>query len=266
MSLSVLDSAGALVKTFKGETKKPKAAEGSEEMGPFRRGEQNSIKVEKGANRFVWNMRYPDPHKIKGAIVWGSTSGPLAAPGKYYTELKVGDKTYKEPFEIVKDPRVSATQEDFEKQFRLAAKIRDEMSEITDAVDKIHEIDGQLDGQVGRVKGMSYAATVDSAAKKISAGLKEVEGQLYQFRSHALEDPLNFPLETYEKLGSLMANVESADAAPTVQAGQVYDELAAKADADISKVNDIIGTDVASFNKMVETLRVPAVIVKPAKD
>ncbi len=266
MSLSILDAAGALVKTFKGETKKPKAAEGSEETGPFSRGEQNSIKAEKGANRFVWNMRYPDPHKIKGAIVWGSTSGPLAAPGKYYAELNIDGKSYREPFELVKDPRVSATQQDFEKQFQLAAKIRDKMSQITDAVDKIHEIDGQLEGQMGRVKGTSYAGSVDSVAKKISAKLKAVEGELYQFRSHALEDPLNFPLETYEKLGSLMSNVESADAAPTVQAGQVYDELAAKADADISKVNDIIGTDLASFNKMVESLNVPAVIVKPAKD
>ncbi len=266
LTLSILDSAGTLVKSLKGETGKSKPEGGNEQMNPFRRGEQNSVKVEKGANRFVWNMRYDDPHKIKGAIVWGSTSGPLAAPGNYFAELKVDGKTYKEPFEIVKDPRVSATQEDFESQFKLAKKIRDKMSEITDAVDKIHEIENQLDGQAARVKGMSYAESVDSAAKKINAKLKAIEGHLYQFRSHALEDPLNFPLETYEKLGSLMAYVESADAAPTVQDAQVYADLAANADSEIAKLNDVIGTDVASFNKLVDTLNIPALIVKPSKD
>lgn len=266
LTLSILDSAGSLVKSFKGETNKAKPEEGKEAMGPFRRGEQNSVKVEKGANRFVWNMRYPDPHKIKGAIVWGSTSGALAPPGKYYAELKFDGKTYKEPFEIVKDPRVSATQENFQKQFQLSSQITGKMSEITDAVNKIHEIDGQLEGQMGRVKGTSFAASVDSAAKKISARLKSIEGRLYQYRSHALEDPLNFPLETYEKLGSLLGGVERADAAPTVQDGEVYAELASKADSEISKLNGVVETDVANFNKMIETLNVPAVIVKPEKE
>ena len=264
-SLSILDSTGALVKTFKCETKKSEA----KEKGPmsfFDRGEQTSIVVKKGANRFVWNMRYPDPHKIKGAIVWGSTSGSLAIPGKYYAELKVNGKTYKEPFEIVKDPRVSATHEDYVLQFELSMKIRDKMSQITDAVNRIHEIDGQLNDQMARVKGQSYASRVDSAAKKISEKLKAIEGVLYQYRSHAPEDPLNFPLETYEKLGSLQGDLEGADVAPTLQDGDVYMELAATADSQISKLDGVISKDVASFNDMIKALEVPAIIVKPAKE
>lgn len=264
LSLSILDSSGALVKKFEGEMKKSKA-EKKEEESPFEGHEQTIVKVKEGANRFVWNMLYPDPHKIKGAIVWGSTSGPLAVPGKYYAELRVNDKTYKEPFEIIKDPRVSATQEDFAEQFKLSMKIRDKMSQITDAVNRIHEIDSQLQDQMQRVKGQSYASSVDSAAKKISAKLKAIEGELYQYRSHAAEDPLNFPLETYEKLGSLQGDLENAAAAPTVQDNEVYAELAAKADSEIFRLNDLIGTDVEGFNKMVKSLDIPAVIVKPAK-
>ncbi len=265
LSLSILDSSGALVKKFEGRTKGTKPAK-KVEAGPFGNHEQTVVKAKKGANRFVWNMLYPDPHKIKGAIVWGSTSGPLAVPGEYYAELKVNGKTYREPFEIVKDPRVSATQEDFVEQFRLSMKIRNKMSQITDAVNRIHEIDGQLHDQMQRVKGERYSSTVDSASEKISANLRKIEGQLYQYRSHAPEDPLNFPLETYEKLGSLQGDLENAAAAPTVQDGEVYAKLAAKADSEISKLNDLIGTEVASFNGMMKTLDVPAVIVKPAKE
>ncbi len=266
LTLSILDSSGQLVKTFTGEAKKPKSGKEKKETRPPRKSRLSTFEIEKGANRFVWNMRYPGPHRIEGAVVWGSTSGAIAPPGKYLVELKVNDKTYKEPFEIVKDPRVSATQEDFDEQFALSEKIRNKMSEITDAVNKIHAIDGQLEKEMGQVKEESYAARIDSAARKITGKLKNIEGHLYQFRSKAAEDPLNFPLETYERLGSLQSAVSGADAAPTRQDGEVYTKLAAKADGDISSLNGIIVTDVADFNRLVKSLDVPAVIVKSAKN
>ncbi|MCL5266616.1 MAG: hypothetical protein M1469_00745, partial [Bacteroidetes bacterium] len=260
------DSSEHLVEAFAGEVKGPKTGKEQKQNGASSKSKENLIKVEKGANRFVWNMHYPDPHKIKGAVVWGSTSGAIAPPGKYYVELKVNNKSYKEPFEIVKDPRVSATQEDFDEQFALSEKIRDKMSEITDAVNRIYTIDGQLQKETEQVKDEGYAPEIDSAAKKMTEKLKIVEGHLYQFRSKAAEDPLNFPLETYERLGSLQSAVSDADAAPTKQDHEVYSDLASKADEQISRLNDIVTTDVASFNKLVKNLDVPAVIVKAAEN
>ncbi len=266
LTLSILDSSGNVVKSFAGVMKNS----GSKKKHKGKRApsapKRNPISVKKGANRFVWDMHYPDPHRIKGAVVWGSTGGAMAPPGQYYVELKVNDKSYKEPFEIVKDPRVSATQQDFEEQFKLSSKIRDKMSEITDAVNKIHAIDTQLDNVREQVKGQHYATEVDSAVGKITGKLKRVEGHLYQFRSKAAEDPLNFPLETYERLGSLQSAVSGADAAPTKQDQTVYNVLASKADNQISRLSKIVDTDVANFNEIVKRLNVPAVIVKPASD
>ncbi len=265
LSLSILDSSGSVVKTFKGEIEKSKSEKGKVKTVSSSKNE-DTIAVKKGANRFVWNMRYPDPHKIKGAVVWGSTSGPLAPPGKYYVELKVYGKTYKQPFEIEKDPRVPVSQENFERQFKLSSQIRNKMSEITDAVDRIEAIDGQLEKEMDQVKGQSYTSAVDSAARKITEKLETIKGHLYQFRSKAAEDPLNYPFELYEKLGSLQSAVSEADGAPTKQDEEVYNELASKSDEQISQLNEMIKTDVASFNKMIRDLNVPAVIVKPAGD
>jgi len=41
------------------------------------------------------------------------------APGTYQVQLKVGDQTYSQSFELVKDPRVAATAEDLQMQFDL---------------------------------------------------------------------------------------------------------------------------------------------------
>ncbi len=266
LKLSILDSAGSLVETFTGRPVKPDTTKGKKEKKAPAGNDRNVVRIKKGANRFVWDMHYPAPHKIKGAVVWGSTAGAIAPPGKYSVDLKVGDKSYKEPFVIVKDPRVSATQNDFEEQFLLSQKIRNKMSDITDAVNEIHSIDGQVQREMEQVKGESYAGRIDSAAGQITRKLMVIEGHLYQFRSKAAEDPLNFPLETYERLGSLQSTVSDADAAPTKQDYAVYDKLTAEATDDISALHGIAKSDVESFNALVKSLDVPAVIVKPAKD
>src|SRR5256886_9823060 len=45
---------------------------------------QDTLKVEAGLNRFVWDLRYADAHRFKGLVFWaGGTPGPLAPPRAY---------------------------------------------------------------------------------------------------------------------------------------------------------------------------------------
>ena len=45
----------------------------------------------------------------------------MAAPGTYQVRLTVGEQSQTVSFDLVKDPRVDATQEDFDAQFELAS-------------------------------------------------------------------------------------------------------------------------------------------------
>ena len=84
-------------------------------------------------NRFAWNMRYPDATNVPGAIFWaGSVDGPIAPPGHYQVRLTVGETTQTAPFEIHKDPRVAATQEELDAQFALLLQIRDQLTRAHD--------------------------------------------------------------------------------------------------------------------------------------
>lgn len=51
-----------------------------------------------GANRFVWNMRYPGAVVLPDAVFQGSAQGPLAAPGTYRVELVTGGRTVSQSF------------------------------------------------------------------------------------------------------------------------------------------------------------------------
>ncbi|MEO1712388.1 MAG: glycosyl hydrolase, partial [Bacteroidota bacterium] len=80
---------------------------------------KDKLKLEDGANQFVWNMRYPAAKKFEGMILWwASMNGPKAVPEKdYMVRLQVGEETMERPFRIKKDPRGETSQEDLEKQF-----------------------------------------------------------------------------------------------------------------------------------------------------
>ena len=211
-------------------------------------------------NRFVWNMRYPDATNVPGAIFWaGSVDGPIAPPGHYQVRLTVGETTQTAPFEIRKDPRVAATQEEFDAQFDLLLKIRDQLTRTHDGINQLRDVRTQVEGWEKRVEGREDAQPVRDAAAALKKTLAEVEEELIQVRSKALEDPLNFPIKLNNKLASLSGAVASADTAPTAQAHAVFDDLANQIGLHLITLSTVIETDVAEFNQLVSQLSIPAI-------
>ena len=145
VTLSFLEAQGQLIKRFSSEAvnNQPSAATAKEPRVP----------AEEGMNRFVWNLRYPDAHGVPGdATTERSLTGPLAPPGTYQVQLSVGGQTYTASFELRKDPRVAATQADFEAQFDLLLRIRDKLSETHDAINWLRSIRQQVEDWARRVE------------------------------------------------------------------------------------------------------------------
>jgi hypothetical protein len=211
-------------------------------------------------NRFVWNMRYPDATRVPGAIFWaGDITGPLAAPGHYSVQLTVGEESQTQPFEILKDPRVAATQAELGAQFDLLIQIRDLLSRTHAGINQLRDVRAQVEGWEARVEGREHAQQVRDAAATLKKALGEVEEELIQVRSKALEDPLNFPIKLNNKLASLSGAVASADAAPTQQAIAVYHDLSTKIGQQLITLATVIETDVSEFSQLVRALDVPAI-------
>ncbi len=84
-----------------------------------------------GLNRFVWDMRHQAPAKLDQSLMTprnkplskepDPTAGPTTLPGGYRVELTVGETSHTAQFAIVKDPRLSTTEEDFRAPVRPAA-------------------------------------------------------------------------------------------------------------------------------------------------
>jgi hypothetical protein len=260
VTLEFLDADGNLIKKFSSKTK-----ERGEEDSPrrFFRGGPQRVTADKGMNRFVWNMRYPDAKRVPKAVLWGGMlSGPVAVPGTYRVKIKVGEESMTQDWEWKKDPRLETTQEEFQKQFDFLIKIRDKVTEVNQAIIRLRDVRKQIDDLLKRLEDEEKTTEIREAAKALKEKLKPVEDELIQSKSQSRQDPLNYPIKLDNKIAALAGVVASADARPTDQSYELFEELSAEADIQLEKLKSIMEVDILGFNKLVKDSGIPAIIVK----
>uniref|UniRef100_A0A832I2W2 Glycosyl hydrolase n=1 Tax=Eiseniibacteriota bacterium TaxID=2212470 RepID=A0A832I2W2_UNCEI len=258
--LEFLDAAGAVVRAFDRRGEVPRdTAERRVERGP-------RVPAAAGGNQFVWDLRGEGATRFEGLVFWGGVlDGPIAVPGRYRVRLTVGSAVREAAFDVVKDPRLATTDEDFRLQHDLHRKIRDKLSETNDAVAAIRDAREQMDVVVARARRAGRDAVVADSARALKARLTAIEETLHQTRTRSPQDPLNYPIRLNNKLSLLGETVESADARPTDQALAVWADLSAKVDAELAKLRRVLTEDVAAFNRLVREREVPAVAPKPVR-
>jgi photosystem II stability/assembly factor-like uncharacterized protein len=248
VTLTFLDEAGKKIKSFCQE--------------PKEKGEP-AVPAKAGMNRFIWDLSYPGSRDIKGAVNWsGGGITPFAIPGNYKVRLTVGEEKIEKSFELVKNPNVPVTPQEYKEQFDFVVKVRDKLSQTNDAVKEVRNIREQLKWVTGHAKDQPYFEKIDKAAEEIKKKLQPIEDALIQHNAKAFQDLLNFPIKVNDKLGNLGWSVQMSDGAPNRQSIDVYNYLAAKVDAQLKTLKQIVETDVASFNLSVHELSVPAIILK----
>jgi len=289
VKLEILTQDGKVIRTFEGKPAdkakekdkkdeadgKDKAKAGAKEpakekdepaAGDDEEKEQPKIPTEAGLNRFAWDMTWPGASKFPGLVTWtGDPVEPVAVPGKYQARLTAGGQTFTEPFEIRKDPRSSATQEDLEAQFRFLVETRDKLTETHDAIRRVRDVRAQLKDVEKRLAKDAAMKPVVDAAKNLDKKMTEVEEALYQTKNRAPQDPLNYPIRLNDKLNGVASSASLGDARPTAQALQVRNDLTAAIDAQLAKLRGIWDTDLAAFNQLAREKGVAAVIVPPAQ-
>ena len=172
-----------------------------------------------GMNGANWDLRYdapllvalkttpPDnPHiweepRFKGVDTrrithWGitpNTGVPMAAPGKYQVRLTIDGKAYTQPFELLKDPAIVASEADLAASTKLQVRLRDDITKTSEMVNQLELWRKQIEDQ-------KKAKAGDAASVKALDGLDkqmlDVEYQLVS-RSEIHSDDKYFP-EAYK--------------------------------------------------------------------
>ena len=260
LRLDVLEEDGTLVRSFT-----PGAAEGG---GERRRGggadasarSLPGLPRERGWNRAVWNLEYPGARSFPGMILWsGDLSGPRALPGRYRARLTVGEGTAEVPFEILPDPRSSATRADLEAQFHCVQGICDTLSAAHDAVAEIRRRRADVEALRARAGELEGAAALREALDGALETMRAVEEALYQTKNESSQDPLNFPIRLTDKLAGVKGVVATGAFAPTAQALAVRDELLAAIELELARWSALRAGDLPRIDELARELAVPVV-------
>jgi hypothetical protein len=185
--------------------------------------------------------------------------GPRAVPGTYTARLTVGDQTLETSFELLPDPRSSASQEDLVRQHDRIAAICVTLTDAHEAIRDLRTMRADLKTLAGKLADGEESAALREEIKGAQEILTAVEEALYQTQNESNQDPLNFPVRLTDKLAGVKGSIATGDFAPTRQAEAVADELTGAIEAELARLQEVREVRLASINAAANALAIPAV-------
>ncbi|MGA7219672.1 MAG: sialidase family protein, partial [Candidatus Sulfotelmatobacter sp.] len=261
--IEILDGKGNLVRAYSSLETEPL----DEPLDPDDKKPEKEIKPEAGLNRFVWDLRYEEAHRVPGYYLWeygDGARGPVAAPGQYQLRLTVGGQSQVSPFELKLDPRVKVSDADLARQFAMQEQIHELLNQVYDTVNQIQDVRSQVAGLKGRLPENAAAKTIASSADNLEKKLVSVRDQFLNLNITANEDSLAYPPQLDAKLAYLAMDVGSADSAPTEAEQKEFEKLKRQTAELLKSWDDLQQQDLADFRKLTSANNLSTVVVPPA--
>lgn len=235
VKIDVLESDGDTIRTFSTKAKD----------------KLNLITVKTGGGRFVWDMRYSGYKTFPGMVFYGSPNlGPKAVPGKYQVRLTVNGKSQTQEFEILKDPRLNTSPEDFQAQFDFLMKVRNKVTEANEGIINLRKIKEDLGYLKNKLGSDEKNKDMMDAIKKFEEELNTIENNIHQTKNQSVQDPLNYGIKLNNRLAHLMVEQAQGDFRPTKQGEEVRSKLSQMVDEELAKLKTTIDNNLYKINQM----------------
>ncbi|HEX5953955.1 MAG TPA: hypothetical protein VFY94_12355, partial [Rhodanobacteraceae bacterium] len=247
------------------------------------------LKAHQGLNGAYWDLFYDTPTDVKllttppenphiwdepryrgkayrSIIHWGMTphtGTPIAAPGGYQVRLTVDGRSYTQPFVVVKDPAVKASDAVLADSTAMQVQIADAISETSDMVNAMEQWRKQIEDQL---KTHVSGETAD-ALQHLDARILEVENQLVSPEARLSDDKqYSTPFRMYWNLRWLAGRVGQgiqntaggSDYAPTVAQRENFARLQTELAAARTAFENLKTATVPAFN---QTMRASGIVI-----
>ncbi len=254
--LEIMEQNRDLIRTIVPKTKK--RGSDSTEVGGLSR--------EPGLQRFVWDLSYPGAADFPKMILWsGGMGGPRAVPGTYRVRLVVGDDSQEALFQLLPDPRSSASKQDLQLQHDLIASLCSTLTDAHQGIRDLRSMRADLKTLKAKVSEGTDTQELLEQIEQAQEVLTSVEEALYQTKNESRQDPLNFPVRLTDKLAGVKGSVATGDFAPTRQAQAVAAELTLAIEAQLVRLEEVRGVSLQRINDAATALAIPAVSAKKEK-
>ncbi|EAR00564.1 WD40/YVTN/BNR-like repeat-containing protein [Maribacter sp. HTCC2170] len=239
VKIEILETDGTLIQRFSNKAKKNK-------LDPTA---SKSLKIKSGGNRLIWNMRYPGYSSFKGMVFYSSPNvGPKAVPGNYKVKLTFNGKSSEQEFTIVKDPRLSNSNDDYNQQFGFLIKVRDQVSRANMAISDLRKVKTDLDYLEKKTKENEK---IQKLITEFRTKLDVIENNIHMTKNQSRQDPLNYGIRINNRLAFLMADSQRGDYPPTDQSKEFFTQITQELNTEINALNQLMKSYVSKINDRV---------------
>ncbi|HKW90129.1 MAG TPA: hypothetical protein VJN21_15365 [Candidatus Acidoferrales bacterium] len=261
ITMTITDSRGNIVREYASNPKPEKydpAAVPDYWFAP-----QAALPKHEGMNRFVWDLRYPNPPALNFGIfppglqkyvqfygtedaIPGVTPrlqplGPQALPGDYQVALTVDGQTYRQALHVDMDPRVQASQYDLAEQLHMLQRMSSGMRASDAAYTALAPLKEAL---AERQKTLKANAQAKDAAKGADDFEKKFEAILDgNFRASGFGD-------VNSELTQAIYAADSGDGRPTESVRAAADEMCQALSKDFDDWQKFMAKDLPELNDL----------------
>ncbi len=227
--LQVMDSTGAVLRSFSIDTTRADGAATAPSGGGGRRGGRVSwLPNLAGLNSFAWDLRTEPIVGFPGMILWGAgLNGPAVPPGRYTLRMTVDGEIMNAPLVVQRNPLIADVSDaDLHMQYQFGRMVRDKTTEANEAVIAIRRVKAQVAHRLTQSGDGALKRAADELVRKAS----DVEQKIYQVKNQSGQDPLNYPIRVNNRLANLLSMSERGDGPPGTYMPEIFgilrDELA----------------------------------------
>lgn len=221
----------------------------------------NPINLNKGHNRFIWDLQYPAAEKIDDLILWNGVPGTITAPpGQYQAVVTIDNDSVRVPIQLLADPNYHCTQADYEAQFAFLQQVQGTFNETMKAIKNIRQARTQLKEFVQR-QGKACPQELSTLSDSLVKALTSIEEQLHQTKAKSGQDVLNFPIRLDDKISGVFDMANSGNMAPPQQAKDVYAVLSQQVESSTRQLKQLLEEGIKAFNAMVKEKGLPVVVL-----
>ena len=256
--LEILDSTGAVLRSFEPDTTRPDSAGSARPRGGRRRFVPQYLPVAAGLNRLTWDLRTQPIASFPGMILWGAgTAGPQLPPGRFTARLVADGRTAAVPFEVKRNPLITDVSDaDLRAQYAFSRQVWERADSANRSVIAIRRVKAQLDDRVARAPN---DAALQSAADSLRVRVSAIEENIYQVRNQSGQDPLNFPIKVNNRLANLLAMAQRGDGPPNAGMRDIFRILSAELAGYTAQLSGTWRDELPRVNRELARLALPPV-------
>jgi photosystem II stability/assembly factor-like uncharacterized protein len=243
---------------------------------------KRDMEAKAGLNRFVWDLTHDGADVIPSAPVDSGSAarGVPVAPGKYTVKLTAGGQTFTQEVEVKADPRLAPSKPApaptsdagvgsgaLTDQEKLALRVRDDISRLSDTVARIRAIKKQIALRKELLKDNPEAKELLKKTEALEKKLDELEGKLHNPKARIPYDifAARGGAMLYSQFAWLLTTLTDADGPPTKAQLELADELEKELNGHVATFEKLVKEDVVKLNEEARKLNVPELYVPPAK-